>query len=64
VKDNKRPLVTILSCTFAAAAYLIADSAMAGELPKPTPTQERNVEWGCKADWAVYQALMTLPMPK
>jgi len=38
MKNNKKTLVTILSCTFAAAAYLIADSAMAGELPNPTPT--------------------------
>jgi microbial collagenase len=34
MKSNKKTLVTTLSCTFALAAYLIADSAIAGEIAK------------------------------
>jgi len=39
---NKKTLVTALSCTFAAAAYLIAESAIAGEAPKSAPKQDTN----------------------
>jgi len=63
MKNNKKPLVTVLSFTFAAAAYLIADSAMAWELPKATPIQatskvERNIELSHKDNCGNYQALL------
>lgn len=64
MKNNKKPLVTVLSFTFAAAAYLIADSAMAGGLPKPMPAQatdsvEQNLVFSRKGYRDGYQALMT-----
>jgi len=32
MKDNRNSLVTVLSCSFALVAYLIADSVIAGQL--------------------------------
>ncbi|PKG81093.1 hypothetical protein CXF85_20255 [Colwellia sp. 75C3] len=33
MNNTKKPLITVLSCTFALVAYLIADSVMASEAP-------------------------------
>lgn len=43
MKDNKKSLVTVLTCTFILAAFLIADSAIAEEMAVLTSAQSKAI---------------------
>ncbi len=43
MKDSRKTLVTALSCSFALAAYLIAESAIAGEVAKVSTTDKDDL---------------------